>query len=102
MVDDEGLIGEVPRQPGDPFSLVRIEHELEELVVASEHRDAAAEISLVGDARAWGETFRRLRRMPAQHLPNTDATLDFGQAVKRGAGARSGEVGEADVSDRDA
>ena len=102
MVDDEGLVGEVMRQPGDLLSLVRIEHELEELVVASEQRDAAAEIGLVGDARARGEAFLRLGRMPAQHLSNAHATLDLGQSVKRSARARSGEVSEADIAHSDA
>ena len=40
--------------------------------------------------------------MPAQHLPDADAALDFGEAVERGARVRSGEVGEADVADGDA
>ncbi len=51
VVDDEGLVGEIPRQPGDLLGLVRIEHQLEQLVVTGEQRDAAAKIRLVGDAR---------------------------------------------------
>ena len=102
MVDDEGLIGEVAREPGDLFGLVRIKHQLEDLVVASEQRDAAAKVRLVGDARPRREAFCRLGRMPAQHLPDADATLDLGQAVKRCARVRSGEVGEADITGGDA
>ena len=51
MVDDDGLTGEIARQPGDLLGLVGIEHQLEELVVAGEQRDAAAEVRLVSDAR---------------------------------------------------
>ena len=51
MVDDDGLIGEIARQPRDLLGLVRIEHQLEELLVAGEQRDAAAEVRLVSDAR---------------------------------------------------
>ena len=51
MVDDEGLIGEIERQPGDLLGLVRIEHQLEELLVAGEQRDAAAKVCLISDAR---------------------------------------------------
>ena len=102
MVDDEGLIGEVARQPGDLLGLVGIEHQLEDLVVAGEQRDAAAKLGLVSDAWPRGEAFGRIGRMPAQHLPNADATLDLGEAVKRSARVRSGEVGEADVAAGDA
>ena len=64
--------------------------------------DAAAEIDLIGNARARGEAFRGIGRMPAQHLSDADATLDLGQAAKPGARARSGEVSEADVAHGDA
>ena len=40
--------------------------------------------------------------MPAQHLPDADATLDLGQAVKRSARVRSREVSEADITSSDA
>ena len=43
-------LGEVAREPGDLVGLVRIEHQLEDLAVASEQRDAAAKVGLVGDA----------------------------------------------------
>ena len=39
--------------------------------------------------------------MPAQHLPDADATPDRGEAVERGGRARRREVGEADIADRD-
>ncbi len=78
MVDDERLVGEVAREPGDLVSLVRIEHQLEDLVVAGEQLDATAKIRLIRDARPGREGSGRLGRMPAQHLPNADAALDFG------------------------
>ena len=52
MVDDEGLVGEIARQPGDLLGLVRIEHQLKELVVAGKQRDAAAKLRLVCDVLA--------------------------------------------------
>ena len=70
--------------------------------MAGEQRDAAAKIGLIRDAGPWGEGSGRLGRMPAQHLPDADAALDFGEAVERGARVRSGEIGEADVADGDA
>ena len=36
VVDDEGLVGKVPRQSRDLLRLIRIEHQLEEKAVASE------------------------------------------------------------------
>ena len=102
MVDDESLIGEIAREPSDLLGLVRIEHELEDLVVASEQRDAAAKVRLISDARPWREAFGRRGRVPAQHLPDADATLDLREAVKRSRRARSGEVSEADITSSDA
>ena len=77
MVDDEGLAGEVARQPGDLLRLVRVEHQLEDLVVTSKQLNTASKVSLVSDSRPWRKAFGRLRWMPAQHLPDADATLDL-------------------------
>ena len=44
----------------------------------------------------------RLGWMPAQHLPDADATPDLGETVKHGARSRSSEVSESDVASGDA
>jgi hypothetical protein len=93
---------EVARQHGEPRGLVRIEHQLEELVVAAEQGDTAANIRLVSDARQQGEAFGRLGRMPAQHPPDADAMPNPGETVKHSVRVRSGEVNEADVAGGDA
>ena len=68
VVDDEGLVGEIQRQPGDLLGLVRIQRELEEPTVATEQRNAAAKRRFISDARPQREAFGRFGRMPAQHL----------------------------------
>ena len=50
--------------------------------MAGEQGDAAAKIRFIGDARPRSEAFGGLGRMPAQHLPNADATSDLGEAIK--------------------
>src|SRR4029077_16183578 len=77
VIDDEGLIGEIARETRDLLGLVRIEHQFEDLVVASEQRNAAAKVRLISDAWPWRKAFGRRSRMPAQHLPHADATLDL-------------------------
>src|ERR1700689_3914812 len=53
VVDDETLVGEIQRQPGDLLGLVRIQHELEELVVAGKQCDAMPKRRLIPDAGPW-------------------------------------------------
>src|ERR1700729_10947 len=102
MVDDEGLVGEIQRQPDDLLGLVRIEHQLEELVMAGEQRNAAAKVFLISDASPWLKKTSRLGPVPAQHLPDAHAPLDRGQAVKCRARIRNREVSKADITSSDA
>src|ERR1700760_3435831 len=72
------------------------------MVVTSEKRDTASKVSLVGDAGPWREGSRRHGRVPAQHLPDADATLDLREAVERSVRVGSVEVSEADITSRNA
>jgi hypothetical protein len=98
----EGLVGEIACESRELIGLIGVEHQLEELVVAGEQRDAAAKIRLMPDTRPRGEAFGRLGRTPAQHLPDAEAAPDLGEAIKHSARVRSGEVSEADVAGGDA